>query len=273
LIILFLIKDQLSLFVDTMNQKNQQVIPSAEPFLFPGDQIGCLLVHGFTGSPKEMRLLGEYIHSRGHTVLGIRLSGHATKPEDMIRSHWKDWLLSVEDGLHLLRDHCQKIVILGLSMGGMLSQIAAARFPVNGLVMMSTPYQLPDDWRLKFIHIFKYIVPAVDKGKDDWNDPANAVGHISYPQYPSASVEELLKVIHEMHATAPDVQAPVLLVQSTGDATVPVEHVQWHFDDLGSEEKEIFIVNDCGHIVTRDSERERVFEKVTQFINKIAEHR
>jgi carboxylesterase len=158
-------------------------------------------------------------------------------------------------------------------MGGMLSQIAAARFPVDGLIMMSTPYNLPADWRLKFIDVLKYIVPAVNKGKDDWNDPTNAVGHISYPQYPSASIAELVKVVREMHASAPDVQVPVLLVQSTGDATVPVEHVQWHFDAIGSDDKEIFLVNNCGHIVTRDSERERVFEKVTQFIDKVAETR
>ena len=69
------------------------IIPSAEPFFFPGSKTGILLIHGFTGTPKEMRWMGEYLHQKQHlTVLGIRLSGHATQPEDMLRSSYTDWL-------------------------------------------------------------------------------------------------------------------------------------------------------------------------------------
>ena len=59
------------------------IIPTAEPFYLPGNNIGCLLVHGFTGAPKEMRWMGEFLGNQGYTVLGIRLAGHATTPEDM----------------------------------------------------------------------------------------------------------------------------------------------------------------------------------------------
>src|SRR3974377_2317290 len=76
--------------------------PPAEPFFFPGGPTGCLLVHGFTGAPKEMRWLGEYLAGQGHTVLGVRLAAHATRPEDMHRASWQDWVASVEDGWNLL---------------------------------------------------------------------------------------------------------------------------------------------------------------------------
>ncbi len=68
----------------------QQIIPTAEPFFFPGNRTGVLLVHGFTGAPKEMRWMGEYLHGRGYTTLGVRLSGHATRPADMQRACWQD---------------------------------------------------------------------------------------------------------------------------------------------------------------------------------------
>ena len=80
-----------------------QIISTAEPFFFPAStEVGVLLVHGFTSAPKEMRWMGEYLHQQGFTVLGIRLSAHATCPEDMLRSSYTDWLASVEDGYHLL---------------------------------------------------------------------------------------------------------------------------------------------------------------------------
>ena len=80
---------------------HMQIISTAEPFFIPGGPVGCVLVHGFTGSPKEMRMLGEYLHQQGHSVFGVRLAGHATTMEDMIRSRRQDWLASVEDGYHL----------------------------------------------------------------------------------------------------------------------------------------------------------------------------
>ena len=123
----------------------QSIIPSAEPFFFPGGSTGVLLVHGFTGAPKEMRWMGEYLAQKGFSVLGVRLAGHATQPEDILRVHWQDWLTSVEDGYHLLKGVASNIVIGGLSLGGVLSLIFASRFEVAGVIAMSTIFELPPD--------------------------------------------------------------------------------------------------------------------------------
>ena len=95
-----------------------QIIPTAEPFFFPGDRSkpACLLIHGFTGTPKEMRWMGEFLNERGYTCLGVRLAGHATVPEDMIRSNWTDWSASVEDGYSTLRSITVNLFLVGLSM-------------------------------------------------------------------------------------------------------------------------------------------------------------
>jgi carboxylesterase len=49
------------------------LIKTTEPFFFPGNDTGCLLIHGFTGAPTEMRPLGEFLAGKGYTVLGVRL--------------------------------------------------------------------------------------------------------------------------------------------------------------------------------------------------------
>src|SRR5512147_3178945 len=111
-----------------------QIIPTAEPFFFLGDSSkpACLLIHGFTGTPKEMRWMGEFLNRHGYTCLGIRLTGHATNPEDMIRSNWTDWVASVEDGYHLLRGFADHIYLVGLSMGGALALLMSTRLDVKG---------------------------------------------------------------------------------------------------------------------------------------------
>ncbi|MCX7971540.1 MAG: carboxylesterase, partial [Negativicutes bacterium] len=37
----------------------------AEPFLLRGGETGVLLVHGFSGCPSEVRLLGDYLQRNG----------------------------------------------------------------------------------------------------------------------------------------------------------------------------------------------------------------
>ena len=84
-----------------------------EPFFFKGNQVGCLLVHGFPGTPQEMRWLGEFLQNQGYSVLGVRLSGHATQPSDLLRVRSSDWLADLEDGYHWLSGTCTRIYMIG----------------------------------------------------------------------------------------------------------------------------------------------------------------
>ena len=70
--------------------------------MHPGGRHGVLLIHGFTGLPAELRLLGEYLNARGFTVLAIRLAGHGTTVEDLSRMEHEEWMDSVRDGYAIL---------------------------------------------------------------------------------------------------------------------------------------------------------------------------
>jgi len=252
-----------------MNAENKMIMPGAEPFFYPGNATGCLLVHGFTGTPKEMRLLGDYLAEKGCTVLGIRLAGHATQPADMLKTRWQDWLLSVEDGLDFLKGCTQKIFVLGLSMGGILTLTSASRYQVDGIVSMSTPYRLPDDWRLKFIGIIKWLVPQIGKGEDDWYDPQSGVGHICYEKYPTRSIQELSKMVKVMQSGLSKVSAPCLIIHSRNDGAVSPDNAQMIYNHIGSPQKEIKFVEKSGHVIIEDTDRQQVFEAISSFIEKI----
>ncbi|WDC84711.1 hypothetical protein PL321_03340 [Caloramator sp. mosi_1] len=77
-------------------------------YLFEGSDEGCLVIHGFTGTPAELRLLGERLHSKGYTVYGVRLKGHGTNVEEMEKCTYKDWIDSALEGYNLLRSRCKK---------------------------------------------------------------------------------------------------------------------------------------------------------------------
>ena len=69
--------ERAALASDTRDQESPGT-PDIRPFFFAGGDVGCLLVHGFTGTPHEMRFLGERLAAQGYTVSGVCLAGHAT---------------------------------------------------------------------------------------------------------------------------------------------------------------------------------------------------
>ena len=255
----------------------RQIIPTAEPFFFPGSgenaRTGCLVTHGFTGAPKEMRGLGEYLNHQGYTVCGMRLAGHATRPADMVRSRWRDWLLSVEDGYDLLRSCTDQVCRLGLSMGGVLSLIAATRFTVKGVVAMSTPYDLPGlSMPLWTARLFSRFKPYMPKGKvpgSGWFDPAAYAQHVAYSMNPVRSAVELKLLIEQLHAALPKVSAPVLLIHSHDDDYVVKDSMGQIYQALGSSDKQMLWVAGGGHVITEEPTRETVFQVAAGFVERV----
>lgn len=250
------------------------IIPTAEPFYFPGNRIGCLLMHGFTGAPKEMRPMGEYLHARGYSVLGVRLFGHATRIEDMDRAHWQDWVASVEDGWHMLKTSCDQVFVMGLSMGGVLSLYFGARFPVAGIVAMSAPYAIPVTgiWRalLPLGKVLSAVFPHRPKGEEVWFNPEVAEGHICYQGDPVRAGLQLRDLLVEMQAGLGDITAPALLIHSRDDLAVPPAHMQLIYDDLGCADKQMVWVENASHPITVDGDRQYVFEQAAQFVQRVS---
>jgi carboxylesterase len=245
-----------------------KIIPSAEPFFFPGGSTGCLLIHGFTGTPKEMRGMGEYLNQQGYSVLGVRLAGHATIPEDLSRTRWEDWLTSAENGLHLLKDATDQVFVCGLSMGGILSLLLAAEFQIAGVIAMSTPYELPPDPRVRYIRLLQYLIPNIPKGEPDWQEASAAENHIDYPYYPTRAVIELGKLMEQMRGALPRVTAPLLLIHSKDDKGIAPENMKKIYQNAGSQQKEMAWIEHSGHTMTRDGQFEQVFSLANQFIQK-----
>ncbi len=257
------------------------IIPTAEPFFLQGNRTGILLIHGFTGTPKEMRWMGEYLNQQGYTCLGIRLNGHATDIDDMRRSRWTDWTASVEDGYHLLSSSVERVFLVGLSMGGALSLLMSTYFEqrVAGVVAMSTPYILPRDpknypiWFLKLYGRFvKYAPKSGNEPSAAWVDKQAFGGHVSYLQNPIHSVAELKLLLNQMQAALPDVRRPVLLIHSKDDLYVPPDHMEKIYARLvalHASDKTKLYVTGSSHVVTRDAARGHVFKAVLEFIRKV----
>lgn len=250
----------------------------AEPILQSGNRVGCLCIHGFTDTPDQMRWMAEYLHQNGgYTVHAPRLSGHGTDPTDLSRYQWQDWLASALDGYSILRQNCDQVFVLGLSMGAVLSALVSIQEPVDGLVMMAAHIRLGGfgfrntGWLKYFLRYSQHLADPrlVDVIKDEQikrGDPV--VGRVHYSRWSTHAVHELRKVMQVGDERLPQVTAPLLLIYSKADETVPVRNAQLLAERVQSETVEKVILEQSSHILTQDIERHTVFERVFGFIQK-----
>lgn len=117
-----------------------QIVQGAESYMLEGGDHGVLLIHGFTGSPGELKLLGEYLHLGGFSVLGVRLPGHGTTPAELNKTEWPDWYAAVQDSYRSLSASCSRVSVVGLSMGGLLAMKLAAEVKVHSAVFFGNPH-------------------------------------------------------------------------------------------------------------------------------------
>jgi carboxylesterase len=240
------------------------------PFFLKGGPTGVLLTHGFTGSPPEMRLVGDYLHERGFTVSGPLLPGHGTTVEDMNRRSWREWAQHIEYALRDLQARCDTVFAGGLSMGTLLTLNLAADHPeVPGVILYAPAAQV--DHRLLYLTpVLKHVLPAWQKrGKSDLGDPQAEALFWSYSAYPVRAAHELLKLIRRVRRILPKVRCPALIIHAARDRHIREEGSRYVLDHIGSRDKELIILANSGHALTVDQEWETAAKKTAEFLERL----
>ena len=97
------------------------VDPRCAPFFHNGSRESILLLHGYTGTPYDMRYLAERLSQQDYAVFVPRLPGHGTNRRDFLQSKDDDWLREAIDGYLTLQAMGKPVHVCGLSMGGVLA--------------------------------------------------------------------------------------------------------------------------------------------------------
>lgn len=245
------------------------ILQGAEQFFWQGGKHGVLLVHGFTGSPAEMLLLGRYLHEQGYTVLGVRLAGHGTTPKDMARMSRRDWYDSVCDGYSILSCCCSKISVVGQSMGGLLSLKLAASLPLASVAVLAAPIFIHEDKMLYALPEREKCVGKYKKKNRRQIADIPEVCNASYGEMPLVSVHELLDLIESAKKDLFRISCPLLVMQSHNDHTVRERSANYIYRRAGTKEKELYWLDNSGHLLTIDCQRQEVFEQVGRFLNSV----
>jgi carboxylesterase len=229
--------------------------------------VACLLIHGFSGSPLEMRWLGTYLAEHGIRVEGVQLAGHGTEPEALTHLTWHDWLHSASEGFDRLLHGRDKVVIVGFSMGGLLGLHLCEAHPdqVSGIVTISSPIYFVDR-RIHLIPVVRHVVRWHNVRRPGSNtDPEANTRYNSYRRYPLVAVDHLLNLMRVTRKIVPKVKAPALIMHGLRDHVIDPKSATYLFRRIASPQKELVWWKNSGHGVPFDAEREDVWRKVLQF--------
>ena len=235
---------------------------------------GVVLTHGFTGNPRATTPLGRLLHGRGHTVDVVRLPGHGSTVRDLARTRYAAWRQAVEDALDRTAAECDRVVLVGHSMGATLSIDVASARPddVAGVVAINAIVLDRTELLARLSPVLQHVVPMVPRDAagmptDDIARPDVSEG--AYGMVPAKAAQSLMRELPRIRAQLLDLVQPLLIVTSPRDNTVRPTNGDAIAELVGSGDVQRVTAPRSYHVPQIDWDRELVEEAVVSFVAKV----
>ncbi len=234
-------------------------------------RIGVMLVHGLNGSKRDMQELNDLFYAQGMVTENILLPGHGSNVRDMLPLGWPEWAEAVRAELHTLKQRCDKVFLIGHSLGGALCLHAAAHEEVAGIVTMCAPITM-HPLMMPIIRLAKHVTPLLPTIREDVRDPQARRNYTRdvYRWTPMAPVESMLRFLPHLRTELAQITAPALVMTSTHDHVVPARDGREIYRLLGSQEKHLVTLHRSYHVIMKDHDRDEVFAKTVAFVQRHA---
>ncbi len=273
------------------NAQGKRVIQQTD-FFFEGGRNGVLLIHGLTGTPMEMRLLGKGLNRAGFTVQGMQLAGHCGNVEDLLATGWRDWYASVEKAADDMLGKVDHLFVGGLSMGALLALKLAADRPqdVAGVGVYGATFRY-DGWSIPSMARLSFMLPLLKKfgiGRERsfMEQPPYGIrderlrAQIStamlggdsaaagLPGNPWYSLAEMYALAARVRRQLSQVTAPCLVAHASEDDVASVKNAELVMRGVNAP-TELLLLDDSYHMITIDKERRTLIERSATFFERI----
>jgi carboxylesterase len=236
-----------------------------------GAPSSVILLHGFGGTPRDLRTLAERLAERGFRAIVPVVPDQTGTTFAYGRGRispgeYAAWLLD------LIRSETaaggRPPSLVGFSMGGALATLAAVDHPVARLVLISPYFNLPEriQWVAGVSSWLRWIVPVVPKvAKGQILDPDG------YREYATGSyfislraAQRLAQLTRIARDKAPHLTVPTLVLASSKDNVASFATTERLF--RGLDNARLVACDQSDHIVTYDYDRELVLMEALSFL-------
>jgi carboxylesterase len=239
-------------------------------FVLNGNRGSALLIHGFMGTPAEMRPLAAALNDSGFRVYAPLLPGFGANISHLDQVGRREWLAAVGQIWSDLHARGDADVLLGFSMGGAIALHLANELPPSRLILLAPLWKLlGGDPRLQALPVVKHFVRTVRPfARADFSDPeirrffsgVTPNGDIDDPdmqnmirndiKLPTSTLDELRRLAANSVKLAPRITAPTLILQGTGDVSVRSRHTAELVSKMNTNAQLIEVTGD--HLLVSD---------------------
>lgn len=252
-----------------MNRLTKKTLQGAGPFYFQGNSIGILMIPGGGGGTcADLKYIAEDIYRyNGCTIKIPLLPGFGTSPQDLKNTPIEAWKIALNEEIKLLNSKCDKLIIGGHSMGGVLSLILASKHKLNGVFTISAPVGIKPFLAklVPFIKLFiRYHHIPIEKFKKETNGK-----WVGYDKIPLNQATKMKKLIKEMKKNLPIIRCPALLLQGRLDSTIITESMNYIFENIGSNLKRRIWLENNDHSILESPDHKLIVSEIINFIRDI----
>ena len=232
----------------------------------------CLLLHGFGCGPIQMRELGDILSKWGFTVRGILLPGHCETNGSFTSVTFQNWQRKVEAEYLQLKDRYREVVVIGFSLGALLTLHLASHSPIEKTILLSPPLfifreYLPMNSLIDVCKIFIKRVKTLRKRCYIESEDFSGLLHFPIERYfPLQTVYELKQLMNIVKPKLKDIKSSTLVIHSKKDIIAAPAGAHYLLKHLGSTDKRIVWLKRSHHMIMHDQERNVVFEAIREFL-------
>ncbi|GAA3618437.1 alpha/beta hydrolase [Microlunatus ginsengisoli] len=252
------------------------VLPGCEPYEGGDGPLGVLVLHGFTGAPPSVRPWADRLERDGFRVSVPRLPGHGTTWQEMNQTRWEDWYGEVESSFDELASRCEHTFVCGLSMGGGLALLLAARQGrrvaglslVNPSVHSTIAEQAERGPVMLTMPVIRHVVPSIAAIGGDIAIPDTSEG--AYDRTPLNAAWSLTQLWKVIQKELPRVEQPIRIYRSRTDHVVGPSSLAIITERTRSRDLEVVHLERSYHVATLDYDADLIFSGTSEFFARLA---
>ncbi len=249
-----------------------------------------LLFHGLTGSTFEMKKYAQHLHANGFDVFAYCLPGHGEDTCNIRCVSYDDWIEFAQEKFLFLKKKYKKVFLGGLCLGAVLALVLAQKhkLEVAGVISLSTTLFL-DGWTMpwynfmmplglntliRYYYTFPEREPYGIKNIKKRRSIQKIMGKntIAMDNYPLSCVYELLKLSKLARKNMKEVISPILIIHSKEDDLTSVKSAKFVYENISSNCKQFFILDNSYHLMLYDNDKDFVFDKSVEFLNTLKQN-
>jgi len=234
-------------------------------------RIGVLVLHGFTSHVSCVSDLRFPLEEMGLPYRIPILRGHGGEWTDLKGVTAEQWYEDAEDSLLDLLTECRRVVVVGLSMGGLVALDLAARRrkQVAGVATIAAALKFRDPLAV-LTPLIARVIPSWPSPKAFHDKELEKQRNRNYPRFPTRAFSELYRYASLLENQLSFVSADALIVQSRKDQIINPRAAEIIHERLGSKRKELVWFEESGHEMLLDMEAARVTAAVADFVRSLA---